>query len=172
MKISPRDYARTNRRWQGAVPITSFSRLAGEFAESSDSVDVELAFSFDENQRIRMEGHASVRASVSCHRCAESVLVTVQADIDARVVTSERQAQELAQSIDVLIVTESSVPVTELVEDDLILSIPWKVCEAQETCENLSRSLLSESKIVKAESDEHRPFANLQQLIDERQGSK
>lgn len=166
VKVSPRDYARNNRRWRGEIPIASFDRLAREIAADSKSVEVELVFSRDENDRIRMQGQASVTADVACHRCAESVETTIQADIDARIVRSEDTARQLAQESDVIVVQDNPVAVSDLIEDDLIMSIPWRVCEDREDCPNQDVEITDESQDEDRGVSSQRPFANLRELLD------
>ncbi len=166
MKVSPRDFARKNRRWRGEVPTTSFDRLMSEITTDSKAVVVDLAFSHDENNLIRMQGHASVTAGVACHRCAESVETTIQADIDARIVDSDETARELAQDSDVIVIEDNPVSVSELIEDDLILSIPWRVCENQKDCPNLNNDAAAETQDEELSESTQKPFANLRELLN------
>ena len=168
MKVSPRDYARNNRRWRGEIPVTSFDRLAHEISTDTEFVEVQLAFSRDESGHIRMQGQASLTADVACHRCSESVVTTISAEIDARIVRSEELARDLAQDADVIVVPDNPVPVTDLIEDDLIMSIPWRVCEQQEDCPNLGVSGARESQDGNLDDSMQRPFANLRRLLDDR----
>ncbi|MCY4130882.1 MAG: DUF177 domain-containing protein [Gammaproteobacteria bacterium] len=165
MKVSLRDYARNSRRWRGELPIASFDRLVREISTDTEFVDVELAFSHDENKYIRMQGQATVTAEVACHRCSESVATTIRADIDARIVQSDEIAQNLAQEADVIVVTDNPVSVTDLVEDDLIMSIPWRVCERQEDCPNLSEGKGEDTRDGNVDDATQKPFANLRQLL-------
>lgn len=167
MKVSPREYARNNRRWHGEIPVTSFDRLAHEISATTEVVDVQLAFLRDENDLIRMHGHAAVTAEVGCHRCNESVTTTIRADIDARIVRSDEIARDLAQDTDVIVITDNPVSVTDLIEDDLILSIPWRVCEQQEDCPNLGEVDASETQDGDLDDALQRPFANLRQLLND-----
>ena len=168
MKVSPSDYARTNRRWHGEIPVTSFDRLVHEVSADTEVVDVQLAFSRDENDRIRMRGHASVTAEVGCHRCSDSVATSIRADIDARIVRSDEIARGLAQDTDVIVVTDNPVSVIDLIEDDLIMSIPWRVCEQEEDCPNLDEVDDGETQDGDLDDSMQRPFANLRQLLNDR----
>ena len=165
MKVSLRDYARNNRRWRGKLPIASFDRLVREISTDTEFVNVELAFSHDEKNYIRMQGQALVTAEVACHRCSESVATTIRADIDARIVRSEEIAQDLAQEADVIVAADNPVSITDLIEDDLIMSIPWRVCERQEDCPNLSESVVAETQDDNVDDSTQKPFANLRQLL-------
>lgn len=114
-----------------------------------------------------MQGQASVTAEVACHRCSESVATTIRADIDARIVRTEQIARDLAQDADVIVITDNPVSVTELIEDDLIMSIPWRVCEQQNECPNLGDIEARETQDENLDKSMQRPFANLRQLLDD-----
>ena len=114
-----------------------------------------------------MQGQASVTAEVACHRCSESVATTIRADIDARIVRTEQIARDLAHDADVIVVTDNPVSVTELIEDDLIMSIPWRVCEQQEECPNFADVETGETQDENLDKSMQRPFANLRQLLDD-----
>ena len=128
-------------------------------------MDVYLAFSYDENNQITMKGHASVTAGVACHRCAESVETEIRADIDVRIVGSEELATQLAQVSDVIVVTDNPAPVSELIEDDLIMSIPWRVCNSEKDCPNLNDAGSSERENAPRTESTQKPFANLRELL-------
>lgn len=166
VKLSPRDYARHNRQWQGIVPVSQFTRLGREFSFTSNEVDVELAFSVDENGHTRVHGRASVTGNVTCHRCSELVSTTINADIDAFVVESQQLAEELAQDFDVIELEEREVSVSELVEDDLMLSLPWRVICPNENCENDLLKKGDDRLAEKSSPGKRRPFANLRDLLD------
>ncbi len=137
-----------------------------EITTDSKSVEVDLAFTHDENNLIRMQGHASVIAGVACHRCAESVETTIHADIDARIVESDETARQLAQDSDVIVIEDNPVAVSELIEDDLILSIPWRVCENEKNCRNLKNDAAAETQDEKPSESSQKPFANLRELLN------
>ena len=166
VKVSPREYARNNRRWRGEIPIDSFDRLGREISTQKELVAVQLAFSRDGNDYVRMQGRASIEAEVACHRCSESVVVTICANIDARIVRSEEVASDLAQEADVIVVKDNPVEVSDLIEDDLIMSIPWRVCENQENCPNLGDATVSEPHDESQQESTQKPFANLRELLD------
>ena len=91
---------------------------------------------------------------------------TIQADIDARIVRTEETARQLAQESDVIVVQDNPVAVSDLVEDDLIMSIPWRVCENREDCPNQDVEITDESQDADRGVSSQRPFANLRELLD------
>lgn len=58
----------------------------------------------------------------------------IDADIDFRVVAREEDADALMPTVDVVVCDEASVAVSELIEDDLLLSVPSVGCVDRSTC--------------------------------------
>ena len=166
VKVSPSDYARHRRSWRGSVPLRSFSRLATELASASDTVAVDLKFELDEHDRVHMCGTASVQAELTCHRCANTVPTTILAEIDAVIVRSDAVAERVAQEADVIVVTENPIQVCELVEDDLIMSIPWRVDEKEHECIALDASETTQALPTRATQFTQKPFENLRKLLE------
>lgn len=164
MKVSPRDYARNNREWRGAVPLDTFDRLSREINSDCNAVDVHLKFSLNENGHVRMQGSAALDASIPCHRCTESMSTTVCADVDALIVRNDVLAQALVHETDVMVIEDNPVDVAVLLEDDLLMSIPWRVCDEGEECPNL---VTKTQAVDIAGNDKQRPFANLRTLLDQ-----
>ena len=165
MVIVPKEYGRSGRTWTGKVASKNFERLAVEVSGIDDHVTVELHFDLDAHGRTTVHGHATVCCRLPCHRCAEQIEHQIRADIEARIVHDERQASEIAPRFDVIVCDQGEVEIKTLVEDDLILSIPWKVCSDDEKCQ------IGEAKdYLKGEESGDRsrkPFASLRDLLSE-----
>ena len=165
MKLSPIEYARSARSWTGQVKVDSFARLRDEIELMAEVVDVSLHFELDEELRIRVTGTVEVQAKVPCHLCTHQFERVVKASIDARIARNETEARELAQEYDVIEVSETPVAISELIEDDLILSIPWRICEHGNDCKFNQNQVRSDQPNDKSSSATNRPFANLADLL-------
>ncbi len=163
VKVTPQDYARANRQWRGTVPLSAFERLPHELDARGSEVEVLLAFSLNEYGHVRMCGHAQILAKLTCHRCLAAVPCAVRAEIDTLVVQSDALARQLAQETDVLVIDKPPVDICELVEDDLILSIPWRVCDDMDNC---PRSSVRQYLAQTTEERQH-PFKNLRDLLQD-----
>ena len=83
MLLTPRAYARSQRRWIGEIPLSNFQRLAEDFEDVSSSVTVNLSFRLDENDRVRIEGYAEVKGLFRCKQCLLFVENKLNAQIAA-----------------------------------------------------------------------------------------
>ena len=165
MVIIPNEYGRAHRTWTGKLPSRSFKRFIDEVNNIDEFIDIELNFDLDDQNRTTVEGTASVSAGVSCHRCAEIVTYPIVADINARIVHDENQAADVSTSFDVTVCGYGEVEIKTLIEDDLMLAIPWTVCPNNEHCKvGVAREyLLDEPDTVPTQ----KPFGSLRDLLKE-----
>ena len=133
--VSPLQMAKKNARWRGEMALSSFARL-GEMLAASNSVAVDLHFSLTDGGICRVVGSARVNARFECQSCLELVPGEVVATIDFRVVSSEQQARETAHSAEPFLMEGDVISVAELVEDDLLLSLPTRGCDPSGPCPN------------------------------------
>lgn len=107
-------------------------RLA-DLAPPLGAMTAELHFFADADGRTWVSGTASVRVRATCQRCLESDGQAVNVDFRVCVVTDPALATRLAGQCDVLMAGSDSLTVAEVVEDELILSLPERLC-VQEPC--------------------------------------
>lgn len=166
MLLSPRDYARSRRWWNGTVPLSRFSRLVSEFGNQEAQVDVELQFFRDGNRRIWMKGSANVKGAMLCKQCLNHVDTTLEAEIDACLMTPEEITKDVSVNFDVVEYEDSPVSIVDLVEDDLIMSIPWRACLDESNCAGGFSSDQLHDEAIEIETT--KPFADLRDLIDKK----
>ena len=133
--------AREGGRWRGTIDVAAFERLgdalfdvAGSGETKTPSVSAALDFSLDDEGRPRVRGTCKVVAPICCSRCAETVDVEVESHLDFRVVTTEREVERLMPAFDAIVSEDARLPLTALVEDDILLSIPERCCGEGSTC--------------------------------------
>ena len=138
-RVSPYELARKQAGWTGKIPIDRFARLS-QIVKGTEWVEIELEFCLDEDKRPLLYGQVKTIAELPCQRCLQGVGVDLSASIDSRLVRSELEAQrvnpESGETRDIMIVPEDEVRVADLVEDDLLLSIPEQICPDQKFCSN------------------------------------
>ena len=165
MLLSPRDYARGRRHWTGEIPLTSFTRLNQEFSDQKAKVEIDLSFYLDANERVRMEGIAKVKDKLICQQCLEALESQITAEIAVCLMSETEIAKEDLKKFDVLECDDGPIPVVDLIEDDLLLNIPWKVCQSAAEC--VSEYKDDDSQQANDTSDATtRPFADLKRLLD------
>jgi len=160
--IDPRDVAEHAGSWVGRVPVSAFERLAPLIGQPDADVEVELTFEPDGNGLVRVSGVVCVDAVLECQRCLEDVSQKIVADLDLRLTVSEKKLTELMPALDVMVIDAGRIPIVEIVEDDLIMSIPAMACATELDCPNAPRALSLGASVD--EDDTTRPFAGLEAL--------
>ena len=132
--INPRKLARTRASWHGTLSRNTFPRLKECVKQLVDDIEIDVQFCLDDQSRVRLKGIAKCQAAIECPRCMKPVEQLVAANIDACIVCSDQHARETMKDCEPVIVESEKVALQILVEDDLILSIPYDVCPSEPLC--------------------------------------
>ena len=157
--LVPSEFARSNRTWQGKLPLTSFVRLQEVLGQVDGEVHIQLEFSLDENGRIRIAGQVNAPAKLVCYTCMKVRRRDVTATIDLRVVSTDREAREIFADFDAVVLGDGPTTIQDLIEDDILLSIPSRVCVNEGSCEHRPTVTVAESE------DAYRPFQRIGQVV-------
>ena len=150
--------------WRHTVAAHNFVRLA-QAAEFAD-VEVDVRFALDDHGRPHATGACRLVAKVCCCRCLREEPVDVASRIDIRVVASEAEAQALMPELDA-VVSDAAMPIAELIEDDLLMSLPEIACKDRETCPHVPVAVSGDGVSADHDGeDRKRPFAALAALKD------
>ena len=155
--------ARRGGSWQRTMAGSAFSRLAQE-AEVAD-VEVDLQFALDDDGRPHATGMCRFVATVCCRRCLRDEPVEVASCIDFRVVASDVELQALMPEVDA-VVSDGPMPIAELIEDDLLMSLPEIACKERETCPYAPTTSVSDNAADRDDEDRQLPFEALASLKD------
>jgi len=117
---------------QGAVVVRrlqadSLPRL-NELAPGRGEVTVELVFRLDGAGRPWVSGRAMQAVEASCQRCLGRFDRTLEVEIDLCIIRQDEDARELAGLADVLVVEAETVSLADIVEDELLLGLPERLC--------------------------------------------
>ena len=100
-----------------------------------------------------------------CQRCLEPMVHGVTAEALFGIVSSAEDAEQLPERYEPLIVAERSLFVADLVEDELLLSLPLVPKHAEKDCPAAQRLAQANEEAGEAE-DKVNPFAVLSRLKD------
>ena len=162
--------AHDNGAWRGGVDVDDFERLGDALGSNAGRVEVALDFSAGDDGRPHVTGWCSMAAEVHCTGCLRMEPVEVRSAIDFRVVATEAEVQALMPVVEAVVCVGESIPVTELIEDDLLLSVPESACADQSRCPH-AEVLRAELGLPDDEAGRPNPFAALRTLSS-RHGNK
>lgn len=123
VEIDPIRLIEKNTQLQGSLTISEMQRLSDLLSGDSGSVSVSLLF-YQEGDVKTISGHVKTTLTVECQRCLEPLNLAIDKDFRLGVVSSDLQAKHLPKQYDPLLLTDESTRLSELIEDELILSIP------------------------------------------------
>ena len=132
-RLSYLDLAKQQARVTRQLSRSELPRFS-QLVDSGGIAEVELAFAFDDDGHAQVTGYAEVEAGLLCHRCFETLMRTLRVPVSVCLVADERDAAALAVDREVLITDGLGVSVAEIVEDELILGLPERLCE-NDPCE-------------------------------------
>lgn len=167
-QIDPFRLARQEQILTGALELKTMHRLAESLSDSGGTVNVELAFGIDAQGVAHVRGHLAARVRMVCQRCMQPVELPVTADIMIGFVTSDEQARQLGGEYEPCMVSDDSLILAELVEDELILALPIVALHDDASCEPILARLQAESERVEHDHVKPNPFAVLSVLKGEK----
>lgn len=122
--IEPLRLARSQRLMQGCLPLSRMPRLAESLEDSDGDINIELEFDVDKSGISWMKGHLSCTLSLRCQRCMQTLLMPVDTTFRLAIIESETEIEHLSEEYEPLLLDDALVSVAELVEDELLLSLP------------------------------------------------
>lgn len=111
-------------RYAGSLGLARMARLRESLRESDGEARFTLAFSRDPEGRGLVRGEIQARLILTCQRCLEAMALPVQASLELALVTGLDQARLLPEDLDPLLVTEETLRLADLIEDELLLALP------------------------------------------------
>ena len=150
-----------NACYEGTWPVSRFERLAEIINDHGGEVAARLRFGISAGTRC-LDGKVEAELELRCERCLDPVKHRIESDFRFGLITSEDEAELLPKEYEPLLVTESEQSLIDLVEDELLLSLPI-VARHDEECSEILRKHKIEND---AQQDTHRPFAALKDLMN------
>ena len=149
-------FASAGESLQGVWPIRDFARLREMLAAHDGEVAYELDGLRDERGRPALRVKAKGTLQLRCQRCLEALPYDVRAD--ELLVLAGTQAEIDAEPVDVhsadRVVAAKEMPVRDLIEDELILALPY--APRHEACS---------ARASQHAAEKTSPFAGLRGLV-------
>lgn len=120
-------------------PLRNFERLRDMLESPSDEsewgdVDIRLHCFIDAQGKRRIDGSVQAAVLVTCQRCLQPMPLTLDSKFAVAAVWSEEDAEHLPKHLDAYVVGEGLQDVRPLIEDELIISLPYVSYHELEDC--------------------------------------
>ena len=156
--LDPQRFADLGKHFAGRVPLAAFSRLAPLLVDSAGEATFELGFQ-REGRRAVIRGRVQAELQLECQRCRGSMAFVAVSDICLAVVEELDEMQRLPEHYDPLLLEAPTLKLVELLEDELLLSLPQVPMHAPGLC-RAARG----SEAADAVAEDENPFAVLAKL--------
>ncbi len=156
--IEPLRLAKAGERMSGQFSLAEMQRLQTLLTDDRGELVFRLDFSVDTNGIYCITGEITATMQVLCQRCLEPLLLDVSHHVSLGIVRNSEGAKQLLSGYEPLMLVEETVTLVELVEDELILALPFSPTHVPGDCPG--------SDILdKMEQDyKQNPFAGLAKL--------
>jgi len=149
-----------NACFEGVWPVSGLERLADAIGNDQGEVRARLKFGIRAGTRC-LDGYVQAELVMRCERCLEPVTQSIESDFRFGLVSSEDEAGLLPREFEPLLVEGSELSLVDLLEDELLLSLPI-VARHEDACSEL---LQKHKKDEGVQQDTYRPFAALKDLM-------
>ena len=156
--INPLRLAKSRERIEGSLQIDSFERLKGDLLENTGELNFSLSFDFDETGVCVVESEIDTQVTLECQRCLKPVVIKIHKKSLLGLVENKDEIDNLAKEYEPLQIEEEAVSVKQLIEDELLLSIPLSPLHTEDKC--AAKAVLDQIN----EDAKPKPFAALAAL--------
>jgi uncharacterized protein len=149
-----------NASFTGDIPLSKMPRLSTLVIQNDTSINVYFEFGTGSYQHAAVSGHYKAEMTVECQRCLEPMVQTIDQDFYLLIDATEEDIQSFA--VDTVYSSDGYLDVFEVVEDELILSLPVISMHADTSC---NRYLQPEESLEEHQDAEiNNPFEVLKAL--------
>jgi uncharacterized protein len=132
--VDPFRLAEQGIRLKGTVHLCHMQRLHTSLNTNDHPVKVDLQFGIDEQKITFLRGRVEARITLQCQRCMEPFFYEMASDFSLGIVNTLDEANRLPECYEPALVQEGSLAVREVIEDELILSLPIIPKHSPENC--------------------------------------
>lgn len=123
-QIDPRKFAQQGIEIAGSVALRELSRICDLLSSKTGSVHASLAFGIGEQRILHVAGDIEATVENVCQRCLDSVPVSLNCQLNLAILWKEEDAERLPKAFDPWIVGEGQTDIYQIIEDELLLSLP------------------------------------------------
>jgi uncharacterized protein len=110
---------------QGFIEVAELPGLLSYLQSEKGKVEVTLQFQRDDHRRPTVTGTVEVKGvEIICQRCLQVAEQDLSSNLNVAVVLDESQAEKLPAELDAWIVEDGQLNLRELLDQELILSLP------------------------------------------------
>ncbi len=121
-----------NSEFRGQLGLSQMPRLSSLVMPGEAPIDVSFEFTRNLYQHPSVKGHIETCLQVECQRCLEPMPLELDFDFDLLIDASDDDVK--AFQTDTLVSDDGYIDIVEVVEDELILSLPLIAMHEDTSC--------------------------------------
>jgi uncharacterized protein len=134
-RVNPYQMADKKSVLEGEVSAQRLRRLVEATEGLTESAQVNLSFDLDESGRRVITGQVSGTANLLCQRCLKPFSYKLSGSFNMALVYNDEMAKALPSHLDsLLLLPDTPMDVAEIVEDELLLSLPMHAMHPEGEC--------------------------------------
>ena len=162
-QVEPVKSALKRSDYEGVIATKDMARLMGSVVSSDEWVEVKVQFEKDAQGLTVFHGTLDTAVVLLCQRCNEAFDCPLHVDFCYSPVQGQQDAEALPEAYDPVEVGDhGEVNLLQLLEDELILSLPIVPLHAEEACAVTSDDM--QFGEIEPEQKQPNPFAVLKEL--------
>ena len=166
-----RDLASRSERFTTSVKLSEMHRLAELLHPGSgtqdDCLELEIQFHGGMEGFPELRGHLSGQLALLCQRCLGRLDWTADERFELVVVNSEQDFDDIIEPFDSVVAGERGICLAEIVEDELLASLPLAPMHEVGDCEPAYKIEVSDDALQEPEVETNKPFEGLAQLLQD-----
>lgn len=131
--VDPYRLAIKGESLSGDIAATSMTRLSQILMEKKAGISVTLAFGYDEQRRLTVSGTIATDLVLKCERCLGPMPWPLQSEFTLVMVKTGSQG-EIPPEYEQYIMDSDKVRLYEMIEDEILLSLPLVPMHTEEDC--------------------------------------
>lgn len=147
-----------NATFSGSLELSRLARLGSLVLPEQARISVSFEFTRSAFQHAAVTGHIDASLSLECQRCMEPMAQNIELDFELLIDASDEDIKTL--QMDSVYSVEGYLDMYEVIEDEIILSLPLVAMHADESCNPYWQSDSVEDQVV----EKNNPFAVLESL--------
>ncbi len=163
--VDPWRMADLGKVFSGCAAIVDLPRLAEAVSDAEGEVELRLVFDRDRGKRASITGFVKADLVLECQRCLSPMSVSVESQLNIALIRSAEEAERLPEHYDPLLLDEPRIRLLDIVEDELLLSLPQVPRhKTGECCSDLNQEAEPPPADLEASGKRPNPFAILAEL--------
>lgn len=130
--FNPFELATRRAELKGNLSLQELQRITEVTGDKNGQVQVHLVFGKDVVGFKNITGTLTVDLQLKCQRCLQPLPYHAELPVSLSPVTNEAAAERLSKAYEPLFVTDEQVILAEMIEEELLLSLP--LVPKHETC--------------------------------------